>query len=135
RRVGDATRGGSPFRKDVPGLLRHVGLAEVRLGHGASEEGEAVPQPLLELGPANETKAERQCPRFPRDVVLGRAESARDDQDLGARQRQGEHLRHALEVVSYRLVMDHVDTDLRETLGYPLRVVVADLAQEDLRPY
>ena len=84
---------------------------------------------------ANQAKAEDSRHALTSDVVLSRAQSSGRDDHVGAGQREREGGSDPILVVSDRLMMQHIHADLRQTLGHPLGVVVADLSQQDLGPY
>src|SRR5205823_5706001 len=66
------------------------------------------------------------------DVVLRRSEPASGDDHIGPGQGQAERVGDPLLVVADGLMVQDIDADLRQSLGYPLRIAVGDLAQEDL---
>ena len=79
-------------------------------------------------------RAEQLRERVAGDVVLGRPEPAGDEHDVGALEREPEHLHDPRRVVADHLMVQDVDADLGEVLGHPPRVGVRDLPEEQLGP-
>src|SRR4029077_4863595 len=107
----------------------------VRLRERASARGEPLPQEHLDRVFAHQPDPERLRQPLPGDVVLRRAQTARDDEHVGPVERLAEDAGDAVEVVPHRRVVEDVDPDLCQALGDVAGVVVRDLAEQDLRSH
>ena len=120
-RVGDGHGGG-----DEPGLL------DVALGEADAARCEEGPQGALHVGVDERLLAQGGGDRLAREVVLGGAEAAGHDDDVGAAEGDLDGVDEALEVVADGGVEVEVEADGGQAGGDVLGVGVEDLAQEDL---
>ncbi len=69
-----------------------------------------------------------------REIVLGRADAAAGDDDIGAIQRAGNDLLHSRRIVADNRFKIEIDAERGQTLRHPRRIRVDDLSQQQLRP-
>ena len=110
------------------GALDHEGLALVDLGHGAFGGGEALRQPVGDVGVEDQLAVERLGDGVAGDIVLGGAEAAGENHDGGAAHGLA-HLRgQAVAVVADDALGDHFDAEFVQLGGEIERVGVDAIA-------
>ena len=122
-------------RRVERGSHRYVGLEQVVVGHRAPAAAEHRPDPLDERLVPHELDAHHRGDGVAGDVVLGRPQSAADDDGVAAVEREAQHLDHAIEVVPDLRLVVAVDPHEGELLADPRRVRVDDLPQQELRAH
>ena len=80
----------------------------------------------------HERDARERRDRVAGDVVLGRAQTAADEHDVGAGGGEPERLDDPVEVVADRLVVRDVHAGGGELFGHPPRVRIGDLPEQQL---
>ena len=121
-RVGDRAGGGDEHR-----------LLDVALREAEAAGGEEGAQPLLHLFVHVHLLVQAEGDRLAGEVVLGGAEAAGDEDEVGALVGAAYRLRQALEVVADGGNVVHVDAHGRQADGEVLRIGVEDLAEQYLR--
>ena len=120
-RVGDGRRGGDEHR-----------LLDVALGEGDAAGGEEGAELPLGVGVDEHLLAEHLRDRLAGEVVLGGAEAAGHDDDVGALERALDGVGEAVEVIADGGLVVEVEADGGQAGGDPLGVGVDDFAEEDL---
>jgi hypothetical protein len=87
---------------------------------------------LGDLRPADQRHAHDPGDRFPRDVVLGRAEPAAEDQGIAPGETMADRLDDPLKIVADFGLEVGVDPGQRQLLAHPGGVGVDDLAEQQL---
>ena len=131
----DEGRGGAVGVIDDDGALRDVGQALVVGGHDEAPALEAALELLDKARFEDEPPAGGVGDYLSGQVVLGRAESAPGDDDVGAVEGVGDDLFHAARVVADHGLVEEVDAEVGEALGHPCGVGVDDLAEQELGTY
>jgi hypothetical protein len=126
-------RGGAAIVGQDVGAFDDEGLALVHFGHFALGLGEALFEPLGEVGTEYELAIERHGDGFARDVVLGGAEAAREDDDGGAGDGATDGVGEGFTVVADHRLGAHFHAQVIQLAGEPERVGVDALGRQHFR--
>ncbi len=109
---------------------RHVGLAQVVVGHAPPPTREHLRDALRDVVVALELDAHHLGDALARDVVVRRPEPAAHDHRVTAIEREAQHGDDARPVVTDLRLEVRVDARERELLADPRRVGVDDLTEQ-----
>ena len=120
-----AGRGAHGIRDD-DGTLRQQRLLQVVLGHVAAERREQLADAVGGVAVLDERHAEHACDRLVGQVVGGRPDAARRDDDVGQLERPLPCPGEAVGVVADGEHRDDVEPEAEELVGDPAGVGVGD---------
>ena len=127
-----AARGGAIVVAENGAALRQVGLLEIILRQLASNGGEVCAQGVGDLGMKDVFAPEHGADGLLGEIIVGRAEAARGNDDVCAAARELQCLGETCGIVADDGVIEHVDAERGELLREHLRVRVGDVAEKDL---
>ena len=126
-----AAWGGAIVVAENGAVFRQVGLLEIILRQLAADGGEVCAQSVGDLGMKDVFTPEHGADGLLGEVVVGRTEAARGNDDICAAARELQCLGETCGVVADNGVIEHVDAERGELLREHLRVRVGDVAKEN----